>query len=225
MTPGWFVYLYLIPSVILWSVLQDDYLGGRGGWAISLLSGLFLGIFFLNPARIEGKFHLFWIPALVASLLLVATWSNTLNIPYSISLGIFMGLTLLNVAQVWPRGDAETIAIALFLLAVNAMLLLASIVSPRVAYTSLIYVYIFVAFVHVYFLPIGNGNGIRKILYYLYWALLALFLTMAARRWTGASVQPWYLIVQPFIGICSLQLFVYKGDIASSVKGNNNAHF
>lgn len=211
MTPIWFVNIYLIPTILLCSLLQDSYITGRGSWGVGLVIGLFFGIFVLSSARTDLQFHIYWIPGFAASLLFVASWSDTLSIPYIISTSIFTVLALLFASKAFFGRDTETAVFALFFLGFSVFMLLASTVTPQTSLAAVVYIYSALAFIQVYLLP--AGNGLKKALFFVYWGMASLFFIIASRRWSGSSHTPYYLIVLPLISVCLSQIVAYKGGM------------
>jgi len=207
-----FYYGYAIIVLPILSLLQGGYLNGRLAWGLAISMISIFATLALTEDRERPDFYFFWITGLAIQILLPFTWAGGYDIAWTISTSLLLLLAFLNLGgkqKKGPTNNFENQTSALFFATVALFFWLVGLSADSFTpayrgYAAVLYLYI----------PIGGFDlyvnvKSQHVYYFLCWALLAITLVLVARRWTHHSTTPWYLIVQPLIGLCSVQWVCY----------------
>jgi hypothetical protein len=225
-----FVYLYIIIVATVWSLLADNYIDYKQEWGMAASIVLIFASFGLNEERSCG-WILLWVIGSSASLLLVFTWSGNYTIPAWISSSMLLLLALLHLGTILMLKKnfidiVEQRATAFLFLGATIFLFLISLAAdditpPYTAYTFILYLYIKIALIDIWRLRrLFYQRKLRLFYVLLMWGLMSIFLILIARRWIASSTLPLYLIVQPLLGLASVQLIRYIRESMRDVKYN-----
>lgn len=224
-----FLYAYTIPVLIGWSLYQD------GIWENNRLSfgvaSYVVFMFFVFSIRKDRtvSFLFKWVLGSVASVLLIVAWadfSNSKN--WVVGSSILFFVAICNMAEIIQRDNAVKIRhdyierrsvavlallIALFLFFVT--LVVANVTPHYATYGYLLYTFIIFSLIDLWRLTQESGPSryLRVCYYTCIWTLASIGLVLTSRRYNHQSNLPWYLIVQPFIGICSVQMARYISEV------------
>jgi hypothetical protein len=199
-----FYYGYAVIVLPILSLLQDGYLHGRLAWGLTIGLISIFATLALEEKKDSTWFYFFWITGLAVQILVPFTWAGGYDIPWTISTSLLLLLTFLNLGHQDAKNQTSAqffAAVALFFWLVG---LSADSFTPAYrGYAAVLYLY----------LPIGGFYVLQSskvnLQHVLRWTLMAITLVLVARRWTHHSTTPWILIVQPLIGLCSVQWVCY----------------
>ena len=205
------VYGIVFMAAILWSVLEGDYMGNKKEWALAVVIVLMFTVFGLQDHACP-VFIMKWTGGFMGLVLLVFAWDGEEDpLLWLISSSILFGLAILQAVQTFQsRENHETRAHIYVALTLTLYLLLQSLVyynltPPYATYSIALYFFPLAVAVDSWFIQWNFGK-----LYYLCGCLtVCIELELAARRWRGQTSLQWYLIIQPFLGLCFIQIIRY----------------
>ena len=223
-----FLYVYAIPVLIGWSLYQDRiWRNYRLSFGVSAYIIFMFFVFVIRKER-TVSFIFKWMFGSVASVLLIVAWaafSSSKNWVVGSSMLLFVAIY--NVAETLHHGNLtklrqdglERRGVAIFGLVIALFLFFITLVTTNLtphyaAYSYCLYVFIIFAVFDFWSLisAAGPPRYLRMCYYTCIWILSGIGLVLIDRRYNNQSQLPWYLIVQPFIGICSAQAVRYISE-------------
>ena len=227
-----FLYFIAIVVLLIWSLQQDDYIGGR---LISglICSGLF-AIFGLCANRSDIFFIISWTLATCVFILFSFCWDGGYEVPWPVpGTGLlvlavsqtariyFLHLTLSyprtkleKEKQQWPIDDRQ---LSLLFLALSFFIFLVCLAKEKLTphrdiYAFVLYFYIVAVPLDFYLYGIKRPS-IRTLYQLLLYVMTCIFIVLITRQWISYSTVPWCLIVQPMISVCIAQILYYIREV------------
>tara|TARA_B110000285_G_scaffold213166_1_gene257292 strand:- start:103 stop:828 length:726 start_codon:yes stop_codon:yes gene_type:complete len=223
-----FTYAFAIPVILVWSFYQDKIIV-QGQLSVAMSSYLvFMFVVFGIKDEQERRnpgFLLKWILGSVGMVLLIVAWSeSSKSTMWVIGSSLIFFVAAYNLAETFKKETIhfESRGIALLGLCISVFLFFETLVRTDVtphysAYKYILYAFIIITLPFIFTLP---STFFSKYYYFCMWALLSISLFLFGRRWSEETTLPYYLIIQPIIGICSIQIIRYIRDVEININSD-----
>jgi len=223
-----FTYAFAIPVILVWSFYQDKIIV-QGQLSVAMSSYLvFMFVVFGikdEQDRRNPGFLLKWILGSVGMVLLIVAWSeSSKSNMWVIGSSLIFFVAAYNLAETFKKETIhfESRGTALLGLCISVFLFFETLVRTDVtphysAYKYILYAFIIITLPFIFTLP---STFFSKYYYFCMWALLSISLFLFGRRWSEQTTLPYYLIIQPIIGICSIQIIRYIRDVEININSD-----
>jgi hypothetical protein len=221
-------YLYASFVLLIWSLLQDEFLSYRLGWGLALeLVFLFGSLAHQHhySAHLDCRYLIPWLLKHISILLLIIAWSdNQKKVQFLYGA---CGLLLAEIQSIYSsmkhaHFDHDTFPgpwISILTLGLAFFVFLASLAAGGYvpAYVSFAWISLYAIIPVLFYYIIQKQttptySHARPTYYLLLAGLLSMSLILAGRRWSKQNTMPWYLIIQPVIGVCIIQVIQFSTE-------------